>query len=137
MKDFFDSSILVAALCEDESHHAACSAALNRARGGCYSLHSLAEIYNTLTGKLGIPPADARQAIDKSIVELLDPVTLSLSDYLKAIQSAVPIGSRGAAIYDLLLLASARKAGAERIYTLNLRHFHFLAPDLKPIIVSP
>jgi predicted nucleic acid-binding protein len=40
-------------------------------------------------------------------------------------------------IYDALLLACARKANADRIYTWNLRHFRALAPDLAERIVAP
>jgi hypothetical protein len=40
-------------------------------------------------------------------------------------------------VYDLLLLAAARKAGAGRILTLNVRHFTAFAPDLKDRISAP
>jgi predicted nucleic acid-binding protein len=40
-------------------------------------------------------------------------------------------------IYDALLLACARKAAAERIYTWNERHFKLVAPDLAERIVAP
>lgn len=38
-------------------------------------------------------------------------------------------GVEGGRTYDSLLLAAAIKSGAERIYTLNVRHFQTLADD--------
>jgi hypothetical protein len=43
----------------------------------------------------------------------------------------------GGIIYDALLLASARKVSADRIYTWNLGHFRMIAPDLAARIVEP
>ena len=50
-----------------------------------------------------------------------------------AVENRVP----GGQIYDALLLDCARKFEADRIYTLNLRHFRRLAPDLAPRVVAP
>ncbi len=43
----------------------------------------------------------------------------------------------GAIIYDALILACARKARAEVIYTWNVKHFRLVAPDLSDRIVEP
>jgi hypothetical protein len=56
---------------------------------------------------------------------------------VRLLEKAGPAGARGGGIYDLLLLACARKAGAERVFTLNDRHFAALAPDLASKIVRP
>jgi predicted nucleic acid-binding protein len=56
---------------------------------------------------------------------------------MKLVEMAGPAGARGGAIYDLLLMACARKVKAEKIYTLNRRHFIALAPDLAEQILSP
>lgn len=40
-------------------------------------------------------------------------------------------------VHDAALLACARKAGADTIYTLNARHFKMAAPDLAGIIREP
>jgi hypothetical protein len=60
--EFFDTTVLVAAMVEDEPHHEAGARALERADHGYASVHSLAECYATLTsGRLGLQssPADA------------------------------------------------------------------------------
>jgi len=64
-------------------------------------------------------------------------VSMSPADYVIQIEAAGPAGARGGAIYDLLLLACARKVKDQRIYTLNQRHFVALAPDLAARIAVP
>ena len=44
---------------------------------------------------------------------------------------------RGGAVYDYLHLVAARKAGVERIVTLDLRHFRALARAGDPRIEGP
>ncbi len=138
--EFFDTTVLVAAMVEDENRHEPCAEALEAAENGWAAAHSIAECYATLTGgKLGlqISAADASQLIRFNIHERLSLVSLSTAEYFKLLDHAGPAGARGGAIYDLLLLACARKAKSERIYTLNARHFAALAPDLAPQILAP
>jgi len=140
MIEFFDTTVLVAAMVEDEKRHEACAQALEEAKDGYACIHSLAECYATLTGgRLGVQlsPTDAANLVRHNVHECLTLVGLTASEYLKLLDSAGPAGARGGAIYDFLLLACARKAKAERIYTLNRRHFIALAPDLAQKIVSP
>jgi predicted nucleic acid-binding protein len=140
MIDFFDTSVLVAAMVEDEPHHEACARVLEDAQSGYAALHSLAEGYATLTGgRLGVQlsPGDAAKLVRCNIHERLTLVSLTAVEYVKLIEAAGPAGARGGAIYDLLLLGCARKAKAEMIYTLNHRHFVALAPDLAPKITAP
>jgi predicted nucleic acid-binding protein len=140
MIEFFDTTALVAAMVEDEAHHELCVEALENADDGYASTHSLAECYATLTGgRLGVrmSPADAARLVRQNIHDRLSLVPFSASDYMKCVEAAGPAGARGGAIYDLLLLACARKAKAEKIFTLNRRHFVALAPELAAKIASP
>jgi predicted nucleic acid-binding protein len=140
MIELFDSTVLVAAMVEDENQHEFCAQALEAADEGYASLHSVAECYATLTGgRLGVQlsPTDVTRLIRHNIHNRLSLVSLSVADYLKLLDRAGPAGARGGAIYDLLLLACARKVKARKIYTLNPRHFSALAPDLADKIVSP
>jgi predicted nucleic acid-binding protein len=72
-----------------------------------------------------------------NVHDRLSLVSLSAAEYLRVVESAGPAGARGGAIYDLLLLACARKVKAAKIHTLNRRHFVALASDLEEQIVSP
>lgn len=140
MIEFFDTTALVAAMVEDEAHHEFCVGALANAENGCAATHSLAECYATLTGgRLGVPvsPADAASLVRQNVHARLSLISLSSAEYIKLVDAAGPAGARGGAIFDLLLLACARKAKANRIYTLNHRHFVALAPDLAAQIVVP
>jgi predicted nucleic acid-binding protein len=140
MIEFFDTTTLVAAMVEDEAHHEFCAAALEEADAGYASTQSLAECYATLTGgRLGVQvsPADAASLVRQNIHDRLSLVSLTASEYMKLVEAAGPAGARGGAIYDLLLLACARKAKAQKIYTLNRRHFVALAPDLAAQIAAP
>jgi predicted nucleic acid-binding protein len=64
-------------------------------------------------------------------------ISLDSDEYLEAIDAMSRRGLSGAVVYDALILACARKARAERIYTWNLRHFRMVAPDLAAKIVTP
>lgn len=100
----------------------------------------MAECFATLTGgKLGIQLslADAAHLIRHNTYDQLSLVSLSTAEFMRMINRAGPAGARGGAIYDLLLLACARKVKAAKIYTLNDRHFRALAPDLAEQITFP
>jgi len=140
MIEFFDTTTLVAAMVEDEPHHEFCAGALGDARAGYAASHSVAECFATLTGgRLGlhVSPAEAAALIRHNVHDRLTLVSLSPAEYLKVVESAGPAGARGGAVYDLLLLACARKVKAARIHTLNRRHFVALAPDLEPRLSTP
>lgn len=140
MIEFFDTTALVAAMVEDEVHHEACAEALENADHGYASVHSLAECYATLTGgRLGLhlSPADAASLVRHNVHSRLSLVSISAAEYMKWVEAAGPAGARGGAIYDWLLLACARKVKAEKIHTLNHRHFVALAPDLAARIAAP
>jgi len=41
-------------------------------------------------------------------------------------------------VYDLLLLKAASKAGVQRVFTFNLKHFQAVAPPgLAPLLFAP
>jgi predicted nucleic acid-binding protein len=120
-----DSSVLVAALVEDEPHHESCLRLLTR-KSACIWSHALAETFATLTGgKLGlrVPPALAAELVQSSLAPRLKPVELGSRELLAAIGKTSAGGVRGGALYDFLHLAAARKAKASILYTLNVRHF--------------
>lgn len=129
MTHYLDSSVLVAALFEDEPAHEPCMSVLQR-KGLVTWSHALAEVYSTLTGgRLGIrvAPGVAVQLIDGSLVPRLQFVDLAADDFLDAIRVSESAGVRGGALFDFLHLAAARKAKAKTLFTLDTRGFAALA----------
>jgi predicted nucleic acid-binding protein len=125
---YLDSSVLVAALVEDEPSHDACLRLLRRKNGATWQ-HALPETFATLTGgRLGVrtSPATAAQLIG-SLAPRLRLIELNVGDMLSALGDAESVGARGGALYDYLHLIAARKVSATAIYTLNGRHFTALA----------
>lgn len=139
MSDLADTTILVSSLVPDDPDHEACDALVAAGNLRIY-LHAIAETFSTLTGgreALRVDPATAAKLIEESILPFVEPVVLSVRDMLQAVQSAHTRGVRGGAIYDFLHLTAARKARAERVYTLNLRHFRSFHRPGDPEMVHP
>ena len=125
---------------EEEEHHSAASKALEDLPDGFTSTHTVAETFATLTGgRLGLQlsPHDAIEVLDANVIGRLRLVELTLRDYRRAMKDSQAVGARGGAIFDLLHLQSARREGATRILTINVRHFQIFAPDLREIISLP
>jgi predicted nucleic acid-binding protein len=138
---FVDTSVIVAASTSSDIRQEACldALAIADAQGGACATHTLAEVFSILSGR-PIPqrmsPVDAARIVAHT-AERLTVVSLTKNEYLGAIQTLSKLGHSGGMIYDALLLASARKSKATRIYTFNLKHFRMLAPDLASCIVEP
>ena len=64
-------------------------------------------------------------------------VSLSGREVMAALEGADARGVRGGAVYDLLHLTAARKAGATRLLTLDQRDFQALVQAGDPRIESP
>ena len=138
---FVDTSVIVAASTPSDHRHEACIDVLAIAdlRGGACATHTLAELYSILTGRPGqlrMPPADAVKIVAHTS-KRLTVVGLTPAEYLAAIQGLATLGHSGGMVYDALLLTCARKAKANRIYTLNQKHFRLAAPDLATRILEP
>ncbi len=127
MKTFFDTSVLVPVFYGDHQHHAAsmdCFLRFNK-KQACCGVHSLAEVYSSLTRMPGKHPISGEQAMLflNDIRERLTIVPLDEEDYFLAMEGAASAGVVGGAIYDALLAHCALKAKAEVIYTWNLKHY--------------
>lgn len=83
-----------------------------------------------------LAPQDAATAVETFLLRAT-PVALTSSDYLEVIRSAASLGNAGGSVYDALHVACARRVGAEKIYTWNVRHFRMVAPDLAEKIATP
>jgi predicted nucleic acid-binding protein len=135
MKVLLDTSVLIAAVVAQHDSHGRAFPVLDRVQDGkdegVVAAHSLAEMYAILT-KLPPPfrhsPEQALLSIEENVLEYFKISSLTGSDYAALLREAALAGIQGGTIYDALLLASARKANPDRIYTLNLNHFLAVAP---------
>jgi len=141
MKEFFDTSVRVAAFWGGHVHHPPSLkrfAAAEKRQSGC-GIHSLAEVYAAMTAlpvKPMIPPEQALLFVEE-VRNRLTLVSLSGEEYFAVIQNAASRGFTGGRIYDSLLLACVAKCQAQAVYTCNLTHYQSLAPDLAPRIQTP
>lgn len=141
MKEFFDTSVLVAAFWSGHMHHQASVARLGAAsqKQSACGIHSLAEVYAAMTAlpvKPLIPPEQALLFVE-NVRDRLTLVSLNSDEYFAAIQRTAGLGFSSGRVYDALLLACAAKVKAETIYTWNLRHYQSLAPELSAQICNP
>jgi predicted nucleic acid-binding protein len=141
VKEFFDTSVLIAAFWGGHVHHPSSVTRLgaaNKKHSACGS-HSLAEVYAVMTAlpvKPAIPPEQALLFVE----EVRDRLTLASLDgeeYFTAIQKCAERGFASGRVYDSLLLACAAKVRAQSIYTWNAKHFQALAPELAAHIHTP
>lgn len=141
MKEFFDTSVLVAAFWGSHPDHLAsldlfASAAKNQSACG---IHTVAEVYSAMTSLPVTPAVGPEQALlfVEDLRNRLTLVQLDQEDYYSTIRAAALRGLTGGRIYDALLLRCAAKCGARTIYTWNLRHFRAIAPELAGRIRTP
>jgi predicted nucleic acid-binding protein len=141
MKWFFDTTVLVAALLPDHSHHARsfpAFASATRKQAAC-AAHSLAEVYSTLTRYPGKErmSAEAAGLMVQGIEHRLTMVWLDGDEYGAAIRRMAQMGIVGGAVYDGLVAACALKTGADHLYTWNVRHFDLLGAEIKKLVTTP
>lgn len=136
MNEFFDTSVLMSAFLVRHNKHEACNRAVAEAREPMCGLHTLAEFYSNTTNfpvPSRLTPDEAIFLVDQ-IVDRFRVIALTVQEYHETLRHLAATHQRGGRTYDALLLACARKSGAERIYTLDL-DFQALAPDLGERIV--
>jgi predicted nucleic acid-binding protein len=141
MKEFFDTSVLVAAFWGGHRDHPASIkllGAADRKRSAC-AMHTLAEVYAAMTA-LPIRPMLPPEQVMLFVQEVRDRLTLvSLdeSDYFETIRQTAGAGFTSGRVYDALLLRCAAKVQAQTIYTWNLKHFQAIAPGQASRIRTP
>ena len=141
MKAFLDTSVLVATFYGDHEHHEPSIELFLRyeKRDVCCAAHSLAEVYASLTGMPGKDRVGADEAMLflGNIRERLTIVGLTDKEYFKAVEASAAIGVTGGGIYDAVLGQCALKAGAETLYSWNVKHFKRLGPDIAGRLATP
>ena len=139
MNLLLDTSVIIASLDGDEFAHAACDRLLAQGGHKVYS-HALAETFSILSGgrqARRLRPALVAQLIEDSVLPFVQLVHLTGKETMAVIADCERRGARGGAVYDLLHLAAARKAGVQALVTLDLRDFQALAKPGDPIIRAP
>lgn len=135
MRVFLDTNVLVAAVIKQHIDHERSFAVVERVQNrkdeGAVSAHSLAEMYAVMT-KLPAPyrhtPEQALLSIEENVLKHFKTVNFTANDYASLLRESAGSGIQGGTIYDAMLLKSAAKAGVDRIFTLNLKHFQAIAP---------
>jgi predicted nucleic acid-binding protein len=141
MKEFFDTSVLVAAFWRGHPQHEASLklvSAANKKKAAC-AAHSLAEVYATMTAlpvKDVIPPEQALLFVQE-VRDRFTIVALNEHDYFETIEQAAARGLSSERVYDALLLRCAAKVKAEVIYTWNLKHFLTVSPQQADRVRTP
>ncbi len=141
MREFFDTSVLVASFWGGHVHHHASVARLgaaNKRQSAC-GIHSFAEVYAVMTAlpvKPLIPPEQALLFVEE-VRNRLTLVSLNGEEYFATIERTAGRGFGSGRVYDALLLACAAKIEARTIYTWNLNHYQALAPELAARIRTP
>ena len=141
MKWFFDTTVLVAALLPDHPHHARSFPlfkSATRKQAAC-AAHSLVEAHSTFTRYPGKErmSAEAASLVLQGIEHRFTLVWLDGDEYCAAIRRMAHLGIVGGAAYDGLVGACALKAGADHLYTWNVRHFDLLDAKIKKLVKMP
>lgn len=138
---FFDTSVLIAALLPEHPFHSQARQRLLNCgeREGAIGARSLAELYSVLTGLPRRPKISPRVALQliQPILDRFEVVDLDQHDYVRVIQRAAAGGCAGGRLYDALLVECARKVDASQIFTLNMKDYSAVAPDLAGRILAP
>jgi predicted nucleic acid-binding protein len=141
MREFFDTSVLVASFWRDHRDHDASLrrvAAANKKKSAC-ALHTLAEVYSTMTAlpiKELLPPDQAFVFVEE-VRNRLTIVSLNEAEYAETIQQTAERGLVSGRVYDALLLRCAAKVHAEVIYTWNVKHFRAIDPKQADKVRTP
>jgi predicted nucleic acid-binding protein len=141
VRDFFDTSVLIAAFWNGHPQHESSLklvAAANKKTSAC-ALHTLAEVFAVMSALpvKQVIPADQAMLFVQEARDRCTLVSLDESEYYSTLTLAAEKGLTGGRIYDALLLKCAAKVKAERIFTWNLKHFRAIAPELVSRIRTP
>lgn len=144
MKALLDTSVLVAAIIEAHPEHARCFRWLQSAVNGDFEFvicqHTVAELYAVLTS-LPLSPrigADtARRMLRDNVLSHATLIELDGRDYEAVVGEMAELGVGGGAVYDGLIAHAAKKIRADRLLTLNVKHFRRVLPNAPPMIQLP
>lgn len=135
MTEYFDTPILVFAAANKTALGEKSWNAIVNCKDAVTTPHALAECFNALTYRLGLPPGAARKLVEEQASRFRFQ-TLDETDYRQAIADVVENGQTGDKIYDALHLRAASKCGAKKIHTSNKRDFSPFNPSAEIVRMS-
>lgn len=144
MKILFDTNVLVAAILETHSKYPTAIKWLSKAKkkeiNGIISVHTIAELYCTLT-KIPIypkiPPTTVNKLIKNNVLSHFSIIEFTSEDYQTIINILSQENIQGGAVYDALIAHAALKAGADKLFTFNVRHFRRVYPSISKLVEEP
>ena len=100
---------------------------------------ALAEAYSTFTRYPGKErmSAEAASLMLQGIERRFTLVWLDGDEYCAAIRRMAEMGIVGGAVYDGVVAECALKAGADHLYTWNVRHFDLLGSKIQKLVTMP
>ena len=140
MKRFFDSSVLIPVFYADHVDHASSTRIfLDASKEDFCALHTLGEVYATLTGLPLRPRITGSEGLNvvAQILDRLTVVSLTEEEYLSALRLAAAEKIVGAAAYDMLIAQCALKAGAKELVTWNVRDFTRFGVTVAGLVKTP
>lgn len=141
MRDFFDTSLLIAAFARAHPGHEASERLFLRAersKSSC-AAHTLVETYSVLTRLPASPRITPAQALLflQDVRLRITAVGLDEPQHHDLLARLAEQGIGGGRVHDALILECASKAKAETIYTWDTKDFRQLRPDLADKIRTP
>ncbi|MFO5441277.1 MAG: type II toxin-antitoxin system VapC family toxin [Dolichospermum sp.] len=143
VKILFDTSVLVAAILVKHPHHFPCWSWLEKVKTseieGFIITQTLAELFSVISSFPSQPrfsPQITQRLIQENLKEF-QIISLTEDDYYQAIENMVNLGFTGGAIYDSLIAYSALKIEANKILTLNEKHFLRLGDSISELVEVP
>ena len=98
--------------------------------------HTLAELFSVISSFPSQPRFSPQRLIQENLKEF-QIISLTEYDYYEAIENMVNLGFTGGAIYDSLIAYSALKIEADKILTLNAKHFLRLGDSISELVEVP
>lgn len=137
--NYLDSSVIIAAVRASDPDHGPCAALLLSGKKLATSAHTLMECFSVLTGggPSRVDPGVAAHVLEANLLKRVQILTLSPKEVLQMLKLCRERGVRGGAVYDFQHLATAKKAEAEVLFTLNMTDFRAFSRRGDPRIEKP
>ena len=137
--ELFDTNVLLAVILPHREHHLAAREAFVASKElgqASVCVHTLAEAFSTLSGKIAIPAKQAVQVLQLNL-EDVQILALEQDDYAKALERMASLGLSGGGIFDALLAEVALRNKCQKLYTFNIKHFIRLGQEIEKITFEP